>query len=82
MIEGDSNDKDQKAPQYNLTEKVEIQSSVLKSLIKYCENNNNIEGLLYGYEDDEKVKVENLVTLSINHSKEQREAFVNIIFLS
>ena len=67
-----------KQSEYNLTEKVNIQQSVLKNLIKLCENstNHNIEGLLYGYDDDEKINVENLIVLNKNTSINDIELIV------
>ncbi len=57
-------------PEYKVVDKISINKNVLKQLIKCSElaNVKNIEGYLFGHEEENDVRVENAFVASQNHS--------------
>lgn len=54
-------------PQYNVIDKVTIQQSALKSIVKFCINcvNQRIEGVLFGRETENKVAISSAIPIHI-----------------
>ncbi len=67
----------QKMPEYRTIEKISISKNILASIIKFCENpvNKQIEGILFGHEEEHEVIVETALPLSQNYKNLSEETF-------
>lgn len=55
-----------KIQDYKSIDKIIVSNTVLKGLIKFCKNstNNQIEGMLFGHEEDHEIKIETAIPVS------------------
>lgn len=78
------NTANEKMPEYKTIEKIAISKNILASLVKFCENpiNKQIEGILFGHEEEHEIIVETALPLSLNYKNLNEESFnmVNLIF--
>lgn len=55
-------------PQYKNIENISIDLTALKNIVKFCTNsvNQNVEGVLFGREDEDRLLIESAIPIGIN----------------
>ncbi len=67
-MKAEASDNNKNAPEYKNIEKVVISKTLLRNLIKFCENTTNaeIEGNLFGHEAENEIIINNALPTSAN----------------
>ena len=73
----------EKIPEYKTIEKIGISKNLLASLVKFCENpvNNQVEGILFGHEEEHEIIVETALPLAQGSSNVNEESSNLVNFL-
>lgn len=72
----------EKVPEYKNIDKIVISKSLLKNLVKFCQNSGNlgVEGFLFGHEGESQINVENAFPGSTDDSSYNVVKIINLKF--